>query len=332
MRSIRPSALIAELKSNALAGQPSMIWGAPGVGKTQITQAVANAIDAKLYDLRANLFDPVDVRGGLKVVEQEDGTYRTRYGVPEDYPDPDYEGNVLLDIEELPAAPKATMNAFLQLVLDKRIGSYHLPKNTVIVATGNRAQDRAAVHEMPTPLKNRFAHYTLEPNIDDWAAWAHKNGIDTSIIAFLRFRPMLLNDIDPTANAFPTPRAWEMLSNKLPYTADEFYGAASVVGDGAAGEYLMFKKIYKELPDIDKLLANPSTTAVPKDPSVLYAIAGALPSRINDQTVSAIMKYTRRMPVDFQVVIVRDCIATQPSLITNPSMDTWMQENADVLL
>lgn len=332
MRSIRPSQLELELKSNALAKQPSMVWGPPGIGKTDIVRAVAKDLNAKLYDLRANLFDPVDVRGGLKVVEQEDGSYRTRYGIPEDYPDPNYEGTVLLNIEELTASPKATMNAFLQLILDGRIGSYHLPKNTVIIATGNRAQDRAAVQEMPTPLKNRFAHYLLEPNIDDFAAWAYKNNIDPSIPAFLRYRPVLLNDMDPTANAFPTPRTWAMLNNKLPHMVDDFYGTSSLVGEGAAGEYLMFKNIYKELPDIDKLLAAPSTTAVPTDISVLYAIAGALPSKANVQTLPAILKYAHRMPVDFQVVIVRDCIAANPELITEPSTQTWMNNNADVLL
>ena len=63
-------------------------------------------LNAKVFEIRANLFDPVDVRGGLKVVEQLDGTYRTRYGVPEDYPDSKYQGTVLLFIDDLTHAPK----------------------------------------------------------------------------------------------------------------------------------------------------------------------------------------------------------------------------------
>ena len=80
------------------------------------------------FELRANLFDPVDVRGGLKVVEQQDGTYKTKYGIPEDYPESDYTGNVVLLVDELPNAPKATQNALLQLILDKKIGTYTLPR------------------------------------------------------------------------------------------------------------------------------------------------------------------------------------------------------------
>ena len=152
-RAIRPTDLVKELAANALADIPSMIWGPPGIGKSDIAYQFATEINAKLFELRANLFDPVDVRGGLKVVEQQDGTFRTRYGVPEDYPDTNYQGAVVLFIDELPNAPKATQNALLQLLLNKRIGTYELPANTIIIAAGNRAQDRAAVHEMPTPVR-----------------------------------------------------------------------------------------------------------------------------------------------------------------------------------
>ena len=74
MRTIRPTDLSKEIKANALAQVPTMIWGGPGLGKSQIAYLAAEELNAKLFELRANLFDPVDVRGGLKVVEQSDGT------------------------------------------------------------------------------------------------------------------------------------------------------------------------------------------------------------------------------------------------------------------
>lgn len=332
MRTIRPTDLILELKANGMAQVPSMIWGGPGEGKSQLVYLVAKMLSAKVFELRANLFDPVDVRGGLKVVEMKDGTYKTRYGIPEDYPDSNYQGTVVLLIDELPNAPKATQNALLQLTLDRKIGTYELPPNTIIVAAGNRAQDRAAVHEMPTPVKNRFAHYTLEANIDDWVEWALSADIDPSIISFLRYRPQLLSSVDSTQNAFPTPRAWEMLNKKLPFMQDEFYGCASVVGDGPAGEYIAFKQIYTEVPDIDDLLAKPTTTKVPTGTSVLYAICGALTSRVDQQNFEAIMKYVKRMPPEYQVIVVRDSLAKEKTLISHTAFTKWTQDNAEVLI
>ena len=331
-RPIRPSDLVKELRANALADVPSMIWGPPGIGKSDIAYQFANSMNAKLFELRANLFDPVDVRGGLKVVEQADGTYRTRYGVPEDYPDTDYQGAVVLFIDELPNAPKATQNALLQLLLNKRIGTYELPANTIILAAGNRAQDRAAVHEMPTPVRNRFAHYTLEANVDDWVRWAMNHGVHDSITSFIRMRPSLLYSTDGTDYAFPSPRTWTMLDRKLPHMADDFYGCSSMIGDGPAGEYLSYKAIYKDMPDIDTIIEKPSTTTVPTDTSILFAVSGALASRADSDNFTDIMRFVRRMPAEYQVITVRDSIAKQQDLVNLDCFTKWTTDNAAVLL
>lgn len=336
MRSIRPSLLTNELRANARANIPTMVWGPPGIGKSQIAYQIANDLNAKLFELRANLFDPVDVRGGLKVVEQEDGTYRTRYGVPEDYPDSNYGGNVVLLVDELPNAPKATQNALLQLVLDKKIGTYTLPPGTAIIAAGNRSIDRAAVHEMPTPVKNRFAHYEIEANIDDWVAWAMQNNISPTIVSFLRYRPTQLHNLDARENAFPTPRAWEMVNRKLPFmggnTDEEFYGTASLIGDGPAGEFIAFKKSVDKMPDLDQIVQNPTYTQVPDDPSVLYAVSGALASRADTNNFKEIMKYAKRMPAEYQVVLVRDSLAKDRELMQTDAFQQWTQDNANVLI
>ena len=156
--------------------------------------------------------------------------------------------------------------------------------------------------------------------------------IDPSIVSFLRYRPQLLSDVDASQNAFPTPRAWEYVSRKLPFMADEFYGVSSLVGDGAAGEYIAFKQIYTEVPDIDDILAKPTTTKVPTGTSVLYAVCGALTGRVDATNFEAVMKYTKRMPPEYQVIVVRDSLAKDRSLLQSEPFTKWTQENADVLL
>ena len=336
MRTIRPSQLVTELRANARANIPTMIWGPPGIGKSQIVYQTAEALNAKLFELRANLFDPVDVRGGLKVVEQQDGTYKTKYGIPEDYPESDYTGNVVLLVDELPNAPKATQNALLQLILDKKIGTYTLPPGTAIVAAGNRSIDRAAVHEMPTPVKNRFAHYEVEPNVDDWAAWAIRKGINPTIISFVRYRPTLLHSLDSRENAFPTGRAWEMVDRKLPYMGstpdDEFYGVASIIGDGPAGEFIAFKQTADKMPDLDKIISSPHSVNVPDDPSILFAVSGGLAARSDENNFKDIMAYAKRMPAEYQVVLVRDSLAKDRDLVKTPAFQKRTQDNANVLI
>ena len=63
MHTINPIKLKDELKDCIHAGYPAMIWGGPGIGKSDIPAQVAQELNIKLIDFRANLFDPVDVRG-----------------------------------------------------------------------------------------------------------------------------------------------------------------------------------------------------------------------------------------------------------------------------
>jgi len=77
------------------------------------------------------------------------------------------------------------------------LGQYRVPKGWAIFAAGNRQGDRGVTYTMPAPLANRFSHFEVDINLDDWVAWAYDNQIDERIIAFLRFRPDLLFDFDP---------------------------------------------------------------------------------------------------------------------------------------
>ncbi len=92
-----------------------------------------------------------------------------------------------------------------------------MPLGWAIFAAGNRQGDRGVTYSMPAPLANRFSHFEMSVNLDDWVAWAYQHGIDERVIGFLRFRPELLFDFDPAHNpvAFPSPRSWEFAHRAL---------------------------------------------------------------------------------------------------------------------
>ena len=113
---------------------------------------------------------------------------------------------------------------------------------------------------------------------------------------------------------------------------DEFYGCASLVGDGAAGEYLSYKAIYKDIPDIQDIFDKPSTTKVPDSPSMLYAVAGNIASNVTPENFEKGMKYIKRMPAEFQVIAIKDTIARNKDLARHQSFTDWTAENASVLM
>ena len=198
---MRPSHVCEALHHLVRIRQPVFLWGPPGVGKSRLVADVARRQGRKLYDLRAVLLDPVDLRGLPRI--SDEGI--TSWCVPEFLPHPQDTEEGILFLDELNAAPPLVQAACYQLILDRRVGQYRLPDGWAVVAAGNRESDRAVTYRMPSALANRMVHLDVECHIDDWLDWARDNGIREEIQAFLRFRPRLLISI-PVRRIGPSPR------------------------------------------------------------------------------------------------------------------------------
>jgi MoxR-like ATPase len=68
---MEPSKLYEALHAVIGKRVPLHIWGARGVGKTQIVAHVANDLDYDCLDVRAVQLDPVDLRGLPRIVEDQ---------------------------------------------------------------------------------------------------------------------------------------------------------------------------------------------------------------------------------------------------------------------
>src|SRR6266851_3292509 len=234
--------------------QPVFLWGGPGIGKSAVVHQLATTLKVALQDVRALLLDPVDLRG-LPFLGP-DG--RSKWATPDFLPQ---DGEGILFLDELNAAPAMVQASCYQLVLDRKLGEYTLPEGWAIVAAGNRESDRAVTTRMPTPLRNRFTHLNFEVDTQEWCEWAIKTRVRPEVIAFLRFRPALLSAFDRDNNAFPSPRSWEFVSrilNANPKAKIEHELIAGAVGTGAATEFGAFLKTFRELPSIEGILMNPA--------------------------------------------------------------------------
>ena len=60
---IKPSELKSKLKTLISIQKPAFIWGASGIGKSEIIAKVADELGYNLIDVRVSLLDPVDLRG-----------------------------------------------------------------------------------------------------------------------------------------------------------------------------------------------------------------------------------------------------------------------------
>ncbi|NDV18649.1 AAA domain-containing protein [Pseudodesulfovibrio sp. JC047] len=326
---MNPRQIQSSLKTLIALQQPVFIWGAPGVGKSQIVAQVAREMKRELIDIRAVLLDPVDLRGLPSV---KDGT---AFWSPPSFLPTTGEGVLFLD--ELNAAPPLVQAACYQLVLDRKVGEYTLPDGWTVVAAGNRETDRAVTHRMPSALANRFVHLDFTVDVEMWLDWAHANNLCEEILAFIRFRPNLLHNFDPKQNekAFPSPRSWEFAARILAAKPDpdvELSLLKGTVGPGAAVEFAGFSRIFRQLPDPDHVIDQPDTAVVPDEPATLYALCEVLAQKAGDATAESIVTYASRLPAEFGVLLVRDAVKQHRAVVETPAFTQWATANSDVLL
>jgi hypothetical protein len=320
---MKASAVYNALRVLVEARQPVFVWGGPGIGKSAVIGQLAKSLQRPLRDIRALLLDPVDLRG-LPFLAA-DG--RSKWATPEFLPQ---DGEGILFLDELNAAPAMVQASCYQLVLDRKLGEYSLPDGWAIIAAGNRDSDRGATTRMPTPLRNRFVHLEFEVDTQEWSEWAIHANLRPEVIAFLRFRPELLSQFDRDANAFPSPRSWEFVSRILdsnPHASIENELFAGAIGMGAAVEFSAFLRTFRELPSIDAILLNPQQEPVPDKACAQYAVASALARCASDTNFDRICLYLERMPTEFRVLCVRDASLREPAVRHTAGYTRWAVAN-----
>ena len=345
---MRPAQLLRVLEreyTSTAAGHhtPVMLWGPPGVGKSQMVAHIAERHSVPVIDIRLSQMEPSDLRGIPFRVDD-----KVQWAVPAILPDTTRHGaSGILFLDEITSAPPAVSAAAYQLILDRRLGEYQVPEHWAIFAAGNRQGDRGVTYSMPAPLANRFSHFEVDTHLDDWVAWAYANGIDERIIAFLRFRPELLFDFDPAHNpvAFPSPRSWEFAHRALKKFEDEpqlLQGTMQgCVGPAAGIEVTAFVNSLDQMPDLDAICAG-ETVSVPREIDLQYAVAAALVGKAirakdnadGQQVIGNILAYAGRFPQrEMGVMLVSDLHrAVGNDLFEVPAFADWASAVADVML
>ena len=307
--------------------QPVFIWGSPGTGKSSVVNQLATELGIALRDIRALLLDPVALRGLPFLGKDGRSQWATPAFLPQD-------GEGILFLDELNAAPAMVQASCYQLVLDRKLGEYTLPRGWAIVAAGNRDSDRAATTRMPTPLRNRFVHIDFEVDVQEWSEWAIKANVRPEVIAFIRFRQELLTVFDRDSNAFPSPRSWEFVSRILNSRCDpsaEHELFAGAVGTGGATEFSAFIRMFRELPSIDAILLNPIQERVPENAAAQYAVASALARCASDTNFDRVCLYLNRLPTEFGVLCVRDATLREPAIRSTAGYVKWAVQNHNAI-
>lgn len=321
---------------------PVMLWGSPGIGKSQIIFQIASNNKVNIIDIRLSQMEPSDLRG----IPFKNGNL-VDWSVPSLLPDSKRHGEQgILFLDEITSAPPTVSAAAYQLILDRCLGDYIVPKGWVIFAAGNRQGDRGITYSMPAPLANRFSHFELDVNLDDWVTWAYKNNIDERIIGFLRYRPEYLFDFNSKYNptAFPSPRTWEFVHKALKKFGTDLFlfkqAASACVGKVAGAEITTFIKHISDFPNLDAII-NGESVLIPKKLDLQYAICAALVGRATSLKGSNhakkawgnILNFAKNFPRnELGVMLVLDMQrAISKDIFTIPEFTDWANTISNVM-
>jgi len=313
---MKPSELAALLSKTIPAGLPVLITGAPGIGKTDIVRQACAATKRRILVGHPVVSDPTDFKGLPFPSKDQESARFLPFGDLAELINAKEPTVYLLD--DIGQAPPSVQAACMQLLLARSINGKHVSDQVCFLAATNRRTDRAGVQGILEPVKSRFATIvTLEADLNDWCKWATAAKVPIEMIGFLRFRPNLLHDFKPTPDMTngPCPRTWHNAAKLMKAGIMEYEAMSGAVGEGAAAEFLGFIKIFRELPNPEKIEADPESAPVPTNAATLYAICAALAHRANNNNIAALVRYFNRLPDEFSVMAMRDALAKTPTIL-----------------
>ena len=308
-RTVGPKGAKKSLRKAFSSKRPIFLWGPPGIGKSDIIKQLGDELEAHVIDVRLSLWEPTDIKG-IPYFDSNDGTMR--WAPPAELPDAAMSAkhkNIVLFLDEMNSAAPAVQAAAYQLILNRRVGTYHLPDNVVIVAAGNRETDKGVTFRMPAPLANRFVHLEMAVDWDDYFEWAVDNNIHKDVVGFLSFSKKDLYDFDPksSSRAFATPRSWSFVSELL--TDDDTDHetlmdlVSGSVGEGLAGKFMAHRKHASKMPNPSDILSGKVKEMKTKEISAMYSLTISLCYELKDSCDKKVKNWNDQVNCFFEFMM-----------------------------
>jgi hypothetical protein len=331
---MKPTAIIRILSHAFRNNLKVLLVSSPGVGKSALVELAAKMAEADLVVMHPAVSDPTDFKGMPAVVKQ--GTKSLAEFLPFGNLRKLVEATALTVcfIDDIGQAPHAVQAALMQLIHAREVDGQKISPHVVFAGATNDSSHMAGVSSILEPVKSRWdTILTLECDVDDWVAWALQSKIPPQLVAFIRFRPNLLNDFKATRELknSPCPRTVEAVGKWVASGIEDYQIIAGAAGEGFATEFTAFLKIWRSIPDLEAIIANPHTAHVPTgDPSLTVAVACALAHKATVANFGNIITYLERLPKEYEVLAARDATGRDPSLSASAAYTQWVVKNHQI--
>lgn len=318
---------------------PLMIFGGPGVGKTSLPRQIYKDLgyDSCIVYTPAQ-DDVIDWKLPYLAPDSDESQRIARFAISERIP---RSGKHMIVIDEINTASMSLQPTLYSLVLERQVAGFTLPKDCMIVATGNRESDNCAAQPMSAALKDRLAvMINLVPNVETWCEWGAQNGVHPSVVGYVRQDPTCLTGMDPDdVAAGCTPRSLEQLSNLMIANDTNGNGKnfnlskcetkvfSGIIGKGYGIQFAAFLDIYRNKVNVEEILQNPTTAALPDDCSLCYATICSLSGHTNKTNFKKFMTYVSRMEPTYLFCYILDVRSRCPEIQQTKEYKAYLMQN-----
>jgi len=324
---------LTELLTHSFAHRRKvLVVGPPGCGKSDIIAQACAAAQFELLISHPAISDPTDYKGMPAVVG--DGTKAEFLPFGDLNKLIEATKDTVCFLDDLGQAAPAVQAALMQLILARRVNGHTISDKVVFCAATNDTTHFAGVSGLLEPVKSRWhTIVSLDVDTNDWCEWAIQQDLPAEVIAFIRFRPALLNDFKPTRELrnSPCPRTVASVGEWLKCGVKDYDVIAGAAGEGFATEFTGFLKMYAELPSLDAILLDPLGTPTPHNPAACYAVITGLARKATPKNFESVLRYVGRMEKEFEVCCMRDAVARDANLARTPTAIQWFTKNAAVM-
>ena len=320
---MRISEYRAHLVRSLVKRKRTLAVGKPGVGKTQAAKAACNELGWDFIGLCCPLLSPVKIGGYPRPPGESggDATHCLFDGIALAFR---ATRPTLLFWDDLGMAGGETLKSLVEMVQFGKIDNRFLPDCVVQCGATNDVGHGADVQGLIEPLKTRWhTIVNVDTNVDDVVGYGLASGWPSDLCAFLRNAPDAVHDWKPSKSMSvdgACPRGWEYVAGWINDGFDDSEVIAGCVGKGRATQYLAFRSLINDLPDVDSCLLNPESAPVPGNPSAQWLVSMALASKLTAGNFGQAVKYLNRLPAMFRAFSIRDAFRAEAARRTDKTL------------
>ena len=326
-----------------------LLQGDMGTGKSSMLYDIAKQTGFKPIYFDCTTKDLGDMMiPSLQSIE-EDGCVRMipneELGVHLDEP-------VVVNIDEFGKANPSVKNGMLRLMLERKIGSYELHPDSIIFATTNKGSEGVG-DMLPPHARNRLTVVqTRKTDHMDWIEWGINNGIDATLLGWVKDNPHLMASFEDVKDPDENPYIFHPKQQRLSFVTPRSLHAASdilkqrgafddqtltsllmgTIGDRGAMDLMSFVKLADQLPSLQSIKDTPKDAKVPSSAAAVCMVVYRTLAALEKEWLNAWMDYLPRLDTEAQALFANGVRAPkyskQSMVMTNKKFTEWAMKNS----